>query len=98
MTRVEYGDCECPYYGAAHPMVKAIQAIERRRFNLMHGSASVQVSRSILSSQEAKMTRNFMITLVTVLSLAGCVIVPAGHYHSWHDAGRYHHYWPEYRR
>jgi hypothetical protein len=44
------------------------------------------------------MTRNFMITLVTVLCLAGCVIVPAGHYHGWHDAGRYHHYWPEYRR
>src|SRR4029077_18326749 len=42
VTRVEYGDCECPCCGAAHPMVKAIQAIERRRFNLMHGSASVQ--------------------------------------------------------
>jgi hypothetical protein len=98
VTRVEYGDYECPYCGAAHPIVKAIQAIEGRRLDVMHGSASVQVSRSILSSQEAKMTRNFMITLVTVLSLTGCVIVPAGHYHSWHDADRYHHYWPEYRR
>jgi len=43
------------------------------------------------------MTRNLIATLVTVLSLAGCVIVPAGHYHSWHG-DRYHHYWPEYRR
>jgi len=44
------------------------------------------------------MIRNFIITLLSTLSLAGCVIVPAGHYHGWHDSWRYHSYYPEYRR
>jgi hypothetical protein len=44
------------------------------------------------------MIRNLVITLLTAMSLASCVIVPAEHYHGWHDRGRYHNYYPEYRR
>ena len=50
------------------------------------------------------MIRNLVITLLTVLSLTSCVIVPDRHYqpdrhyHGWHDLGRYHNQYPDYRR
>jgi len=42
--------------------------------------------------------RNFVISVLTLLSLAGCVIVPDGHYHGWHDPGRYHYRHLDYHR
>ena len=38
------------------------------------------------------MIRTLVIPVLALLSLAGCVIVPDGHYYDWHDAGRYHHH------
>jgi hypothetical protein len=44
------------------------------------------------------MIRNLVITLLTVLSLASCVIVPNRYYDGWHDLGRYHNHYPDYLR
>jgi hypothetical protein len=44
------------------------------------------------------MIRDLVIALLTVLSLTSCVIVPDRHYGGWHDPGRYHYHYPDYRR
>ncbi len=42
--------------------------------------------------------RNFIISVLALLSLAGCVIVPDRHYDGWHDPGRYRYHHSDYRR
>ncbi len=44
------------------------------------------------------MIQTLVIPVLALRSLAGCVIVPDGHYHGWHDPGRYHYHHFDYGR